>query len=514
MSAASLESLAVSRLTFGARSGDVDAVAAMGLGAWLESQLTALPADDVATQQALLAARLPIRYRRLSDGVDVNEDRPLGYIGRSLGQLWPLHDDSAFPDWWERVRPLHEVQAATWIRALASPYQLRELMVQFWHNHFSVDGFSEDEIAATFPDYDRLIRSEALGNFRALLGKVAKSTAMLCYLDNRTSRRQHPNENYARELMELHTLGIARYAGRSGSSATGYSDDDVLAAARALTGWTLADGWHRTQNGSTPDDGSFLFSPSIHDTDPKSLLGLYFPGTAGIGEGEAILDHLARHAGTADFLATKLCRRFVSDDPPRSLVARVAAVWQQKASAADQIPSALREIVLSPEFAASGGQKVKDPFRLALSFLRAAGAGLRLSERLQYVLQPLGYRQFEWPTPDGMPDLAVAWTGTNGMLRRWNLVTDLVYGDNRLTSLDLATATPSTVNSSSSAVAYWTARLLPVAISEASYRGLLDYAAQGDVLGGGGVFRDRRALDAGLRRLVAAIGMIPEFQTT
>ena len=293
------------------------------------------------------------------------------------------------------------------------------------------------------PDYDRAIRSHALGNFRDLLGAVAKSPAMLFYLDNAQSgvepgrptlasspavggraragrrppaqmlpvgprRRPGLNENYARELLELHTVGVDG----------GYTQQDVINVARALTGWSI-------DNPRT--GGRFVFRPDIHDAGLKTILGVTLAPGRGIEDGEQTLDILARHPATARFIATKLARRFVADTPPASLVDRAAATFTRTEG---DIREVVRTIVTSPEFFSQDAyrSKLKTPFELLTSTLRALNALPDPTPRTAQVVRQLGQPIFGKETPNGYPDVADAWLNTGSILNRINFGTMAISG--------------------------------------------------------------------------------------
>jgi uncharacterized protein (DUF1800 family) len=273
-----------------------------------------------------------------------------------------------------------------------------------------------------------------MGRFRDLLGAVAKSPAMLMYLDQWQSvadsgrptlrpvpiaaaRRRGLNENYARELMELHTLGVDG----------GYTQQDVIEVARALTGWTLANG----ANG-----GPFVFRPAVHDAGAKVILGTKFPAGGGLDEGEAVLDLLARHPATARFIATKLARRFVSDTPPPALVARAAATFRRTDG---DIRAVVRTIVTSPEFfaAAAFRAKVKTPFELVVSAMRALHAMPDTTPRIAQLVGRLGQPLFGHQAPNGYPETGDAWMNTGAILNRINF--GVAVAEGRVPGVRLAT---------------------------------------------------------------------------
>jgi uncharacterized protein (DUF1800 family) len=499
--AASLEALTLNRFGFGARPGDVASISG-NLNTWLQNQLNGPQGDSDKTNWSLSQSKLQISYTRQADGVAVSENRTLNYLNATQAQLFPLTSSKNYPDYAERIRPAVEVQGASFVRAVMSEYQVREALTMFWHNHFSVNAFADEYVGASFPVYDRILRANALGNFRVMLGQVTKSVTMMYYLNQQSSTSQHPNENFAREVMELHTLGIINYYGRSGSSALGYSDDDVIALARVLTGWTIATGSVNASDGTRPNDGRFIFAPTFHDKAAKTLLGLRFDGTTGQAEGEAVLDTLASHPGTAKFLALKLCRYFVADNPPDILVQTIANVWQ-----------VVIAIISSPEFAGSAGSKVKDPFQLIVSGLRATQAPWTLNMSYIYTVQNMGYPLFGWPTPDGIPTDGSTWNGTEGMLQRWNtaisLFTNTAYTNNKVASL-----VPSPVTDAAALADYMARAYLPYGISDNSRAALRALAINSNL------FANPTAASTGSDKqtrfglMIAATLCLPEFQVT
>jgi uncharacterized protein (DUF1800 family) len=345
-----------------------------------------------------------------------------------------IADDPKLRDLARRAQKIvGDVQSATLARAVVSERQLDEVMVDFWENHFSV--FSgKGQTRLFLASYDRdVIRPYALGKFRDLLGAVAKSPAMLFFLDNwqsaadsahptlaadpQTGRgvfgvaRRRPgasppvqrrprglNENYARELMELHTLGVDG----------GYTQKDVIEVARALTGWTM-----------TPRTGEFAFRPEMHDAGAKVVLGHQLPAGRGMEDGEQVLDIVARHPSTARFITTKLVRHFVSDSAPPALVNRCATVFTKTDG---DIRETMRCIVTSPEFfsRAAYHAKVKTPFEVVASALRAMNAQPDTTARTAQLVARLGQPIFGRQTPDGWPDRGDAWMNTGAILNRIN----------------------------------------------------------------------------------------------
>ena len=318
-------------------------------------------------------------------------------------------------------QPARELVQAAILRAVYSRRQLKELLVDFWTNHFNIYIVGAQAFLKTVDDRDA-IRPHVLGSFHDLLSASAHSPAMLVYLNNAVSTKNLPNENYGRELMELHTLSVNG----------GYTQTDVHEAARALTGWTV-----RGKN-ATADPGTFYYNATIHDDGPKTILGQAFPAGQGIGDGEKLLDLLAQHPATAHFISLKLARRFVADDPPAALVDRLAGVFTQLSGDLTKVTSALLH---SDEFRASLGQKLKRPFEFVASALRATQASAQAGDPTLNMLRLMGQPLFGWQTPDGFPDAAGAWATTNGMLGRWNYSLALASNSFRDSPVNLAGVT-------------------------------------------------------------------------
>ncbi|MDQ2766725.1 MAG: DUF1800 domain-containing protein, partial [Gemmatimonadota bacterium] len=353
---------------------------------------------------------------------------------------------------------LTELQTAKVARAVMSDRQLEEVMVDFWENHFTVFAGKGPE-RYFLGQYEReSIRPHALGKFRDLLGAVAKSSAMLYYLDNwestveadrpalvtranrgagiargrgrlvaarlalgarDTTKKARPrglNENYGRELMELHTLGVDG----------GYTQADVVSAARAFTGWTVE---------KPRENGSFVFRPALHDAGEKSFLGHTLAPNRGIEDGEQVLDIVATHPATARFIASKLVRRFVSDSVPPALVDRVAATFTRSDG---DIRECLRTIFTSPEFFARAAYKakVKSPYELVVSALRAVGAQPDSTPRTAQLVAKLGQPLYGHLAPNGYPERGDAWINTGAILARINF--GLVVAAGRVPGASLA----------------------------------------------------------------------------
>lgn len=373
------------RATFGVAPGELERARKMGVEAWLDEQLHPERIDDSAAEDrvAELFPTLGMSARELFDIAEEQEDG-----GYSVAM---------------------ELKKATLYRAASSRRQLYEVMVEFWSNHFSVYHFKDDVATLKTVDDREVVRKHAFGRFRDLLLNSARSPAMLYYLDNYANVADGPNENYARELMELHTIGVD----------AGYTQGDVREVARCFTGWTID---YRDEG----TDGEFLFDPGSHDPGPKRPLGVPITGgDPGLLDGRRVLENLARHPSCARFISTKLCRRFVADVPPAGLVDRAAAAFT---SSGGDVRTVLRAILTSDEFFASSEQKLKRPYEFLVSALRTLGIqatpdGL---DQLIYALYPLGQVPFEWEPPNGYPDVGAAWANTNGLLNRWNLASALV----------------------------------------------------------------------------------------
>ena len=493
----------------------------IGLKAYLEEQLHPRDTDDTIANNAITNATLHIEYKDGDGYKGLSEDRPLSSLTQPTEALWHLSDNSIKMAGQERNLPADDVRAATWLRAVYSTWQLREVMVEFWHNHFNVNAYSNPRIAVSFPAYDALMHTHCFGNFRDFLGDVARSPAMLYFLNNDKSRASPANENYARELFELHTLGAGHYynniynrwrevPGAVEGRPIGYIDQDVYEAARSFTGWTVEDGSGTGHGNKFPQTGKFIYYDGWHDNYQKRVLGTEFdPNAPPMADGNKVLDLVAAHPGTAINLSTKLCRRFVSDNPPDSLIKRVAGVWLKAVHQPDQIAQVLRTIILSPEFAAAEHEKVKRPFELVVSFLRATGAQFMPVRNLFNTMGGTGYRQFEWASPTGHPDTAEFWLNTNSMLGGWNLLQNLT--GMKTATLDTSAQTPESLTTPATIAAYWYERLTGRTPAEAVVTQLSAYLADPQHPTGmpartSGDFKDR------LNNMVTLIAMLPDFQ--
>lgn len=300
-----------------------------------------------------------------------------------------------------------EISEAQLLRAILSKRQLFERMVEFWTDHFNIDITKGDDRYLKTYDDRTVIRPFALDTFPNLLNASAHSTAMLYYLDNTGSIAGNANENYARELLELHTLGADG----------GYTQTDVEQVARCLTGWTM---WGRGQGANT---GTFRYDANRHDTGQKIVLGHVIPArsaAAGIQDGVDVLNILIDHPNTARYLATKMCRWFLSENPPTSVINAVAGVYT---ATRGDIKAMLRE-VLKANVVAEAPLKYKRPFHMFVSGLRAVNALVATTSAVRTQLTGAGHQQFYWPTPDGYPDKVDFWGGF--ILPRWNFAASMM----------------------------------------------------------------------------------------
>jgi uncharacterized protein (DUF1800 family) len=445
----------LNRLAFGPRPGDVDAIAKSGVDAWIEQQLhpEAIPDRAVEARIALLPTMTlsnaqivktyyePVLMARkkanaeAKDGVDDKKD-----IRREL-----LRD---IPPGQRPQVVMNDLLSQRILRAAESDRQLNEVMVDFWMNHFNVfSGKGIDRFLLTSYERD-VIRPHMWGRFEDLLMATAKSPAMLFYLDNarsiaapenrplfaqratfgarrfgrmdgmpRPQQNQQQgglNENYAREIMELHTLGVDG----------GYTQKDVTELARVLTGWTIT----RERDGSG-EGAAFIFRPMLHDSGSKVVLGVRFPAGGGIGEGEKMIQILARQPATAHHIAYKLCQRLVADDPSPALVDRVAAKFL---ATGGDLRQTVKAVISSPEFWSPVlyRAKVKSPFEYTISAVRAVNGKITDVTPIARALQQIGEPLYGAQPPTGYSDKADVWINTGALMNRLNFA--LALASNKL----------------------------------------------------------------------------------
>ena len=432
-------------------------------------------------------------------------------INKSADQLWADHvvGDQ------DRYLPASETERLTFLRAMYSKRQLQEVLADHWHNHFNVFGW-EYWIAPSMVHYDRdVIRKHMLGNFRAMLEAVAKSPAMLFFLDNQSNSGDRPNENYARELFELHGMGAENYFGvRSiddpaikdeDGNRLGYVDSDVYGATTCFTGWRVNE-----------DTGRFEFDESAHFPYTKIVLGKVIPEFHGVQDGKDVLDLLAYHPASARYICRRLCRRLISDNPPESIVQAAADVFIANKSAPDQLKKVVRTILLSQEFATTWGEKIKRPFEFSVSTLRALEANFLPQDQFFWSYDDIGQGLFNWRPPNGYPDDRNAWTGTMALLQRWRHC-NWLFGwqiggegaDADTYRLRPESQTPGQYLSPTDLVNYWSNRILGRLLPVNERQPVIDFMASGrnpDFDLPADQIAER------LRQMVALICLSPSFQ--
>ncbi len=459
----------LNRLGFGPRPGDIEKVTAMGLEAYIEQQLHPQEIPDPALEKRLSAFKTltmtpqelaelypnPNQQRRQREGAE-NNGEMMGESAEATREMQEARRQMRAG--LQRIR--FELSEAKIMRAVYSERHLQEVMSDFWMNHFNIFLAKGLDRVYTTDFEENVVRPLALGKFEDLLMATAKSPAMLYYLDNWIStapaevmeervselrsrlgsqRRQGRggqgerallrllqrakglNENYARELMELHTLGVDG----------GYSQEDVIQVARCLTGWTIS---------APRQGGSFQFRPFLHEDGDKVVLGRRVR-SEGIEEGEQVIRMLANHPSTARFISTKLVRRFVADDPPADLVDAASLTFERTGG---DIREVLRTLFTHPHFFSPAvyQAKVKKPLELVASALRASGAEMKPARHLMRILAEMGEALYLCQEPTGYPDVASAWINTNSLLQRLNFALALASDRIPQIRVDLASAWP------------------------------------------------------------------------
>jgi uncharacterized protein (DUF1800 family) len=443
---------ALSRLTFGPRPGDVLKVRAMGLDKWIDQQLHPDKIDDRANEQFIASYGMLQQNQNDLLKQYAEEQRAKREVKRDKAAATDAADSMAVRK--ERQQQLNgrrqvvtQLQSSRVARAVGSERQLQEVMTDFWENHFNIYAQKGAPEPYYLTDFDEnVIRPNALGKFRDLLEAVAKSPAMLFYLDNARSmadstrptlavgggraalggrrriggifgpmrapvqrpvpqqlqqkQRQGLNENYGRELLELHTLGVDG----------GYNQQDVINVARAFTGWTIK---------PPAQGGGFIFRPQVHDAGEKIVLGRKLAAGRGEQDAEDVLDMLAKSPATARFISFKLARRFVSDSPSKALVDRATQTYLRTDG---DIREVVRTIVTSPEFFSQHAfhSKVKTPFEVVVSAARALDATPDSTPRSAQMIAYLGQPIFGHQAPNGWPETGDAWMNTGAILNRIN----------------------------------------------------------------------------------------------
>jgi uncharacterized protein (DUF1800 family) len=438
---------ALNRLTFGARPGDVQKVRSMGLDKWVDLQLNPSRIDDSSLEKFLdhYSVMKQDQNDLLRAFNEAQRERRLAK--REAGDSGMRRSPQMDPDLQQvaqnRRRMMGELMSSRVAHAVAGNRQLEEVMTDFWLNYFNVYAQKGAPQPYYLAEYESdVIRPHALGKFRDLLESVAKSPSMLFYLDNARNMadstrprlasiggnagrlrrralesimaRQDPeirqrlnqlrsgglNENYGRELLELHTLGVDG----------GYTQQDVINVARALTGWTIR---------PPAAGGGFIFRPEMHDAGEKIVLGHKLRANRGIEDGEDVLDIVSRHPSTAKYIATKLARRFIADNPPQSVVDRAAQVFLKTDG---DIRDVVRTIITSNEFYSQQAfrSKVKSPFEVVVSAMRAMNAAPDSTPRTAQMIAYLGQPIYGHQAPNGWPETGDAWMNTGAILNRIN----------------------------------------------------------------------------------------------
>jgi len=467
----------LNRFTYGATPGEVDKVVKMGLEKWFMQQLDGnLPDDSLNTilnkydalklSNKKIVAQYPknpvVLRMAVRDGV-VDKDSVKTDRKEYKDLLANYMQQHGLKPEQELLRQLYNQKV---LRAAYSNNQLQEVLTDFWFNHFNVS-LTKNQSAQFIANYERdAIRPNVTGNFDALLLATAKSPAMLYFLDNFSSTGtnvQRPralirnaanplqakkanglNENYAREVMELHTLGVDG----------GYTQQDVTQAAKILTGWTaypmgvygnadaiekLVDniGESGLKQCGFVHEGDFLFTPNRHDNDEKIVLGRKFEEGGGYQEGVDLLEMLAHHPSTAKFITRKIGIRFVNDNPPQSLLDKMAKTFNQTNGS---IRDVLITMVSSPEFWSVKAlrEKTKSPFELVISSARALNARIDQPIQLYNWANKIGQRMYAYQAPTGFPDRAQYWINSGALLNRMNFGLALATGRVPGVRVDLA----------------------------------------------------------------------------
>jgi uncharacterized protein (DUF1800 family) len=368
----------VRRATMGITPAELNRAKAMGYQGWLNYQLNYTRIDDSA-----VGAYVAQKWPYLAMGSDALSQLDQGQTRTQLQEAWVY-------------------------RAAFSQRQLYERMVEFWSDHFNID--IDKATYYKLPDDRDVIRKYALGKFPDLLKASAHSPAMLYYLDQSASRSAAPNQNYAREIMELHTLGVDG----------GYTQTDVAELSRVLTGWSIS--------GTPGQRGTFLYNPALHDNGNKTVLGVNIAGqtgAAGQSEGEQVLDILANHPSTARFIATKMLKWLLDPNPSETQIATIAGVY--RATKGDI--KAMVRAILNDGWLPIAPLKFKRPFHYLVSSLRAtAPTTVASMATMNGQMTTMGQTPFGWDTPDGYPDRIAYWAGN--VLTRWNFAVTLSTQNN------------------------------------------------------------------------------------
>ncbi|QDV07465.1 hypothetical protein Poly30_29910 [Planctomycetes bacterium Poly30] len=365
---------ALGRASFGVTRDMLNDVAQRGLDGWVDWQLQPLQIDDSALEARLASFE---------------------WLGWSAAEM----NDHPTKEVWEIA---HEARAVRLLRATYSKRQLFERIVEFWTDHFSIYGSADDTFVLKIVDDEEVIRTHALGRFQDLLQASARSPAMIAFLDNDTNVVGAAQENYAREVMELHTLGV------DGP----YTENDVRELARCFTGWTYWKPWE-----SMTQYGEFRFRPQQHDTGAKTVLGVQLPAGGGIEDAEILLDHLADHPSTIDFVTTKLAKWLLGYAPPQAAIDAARARW---IATGGEIREVVRSLLSEESIRLARPwrePKLKRPFHWIVSLYRATGIDLPTPTDTIWMIWNLGQPPFQWKAPNGYPDVEGAWASL--LMPRW-----------------------------------------------------------------------------------------------
>jgi len=424
--------LVFNKAAYGPRPGDIDDFNALhgdpdtALSLWLDSQLNPVDAAD---------DDLNDRLQALLDSVDPDDNAAYDTIDKTSQELWIDHARN--DDYSTRNRPVWQMERLVILRAAYSKWQLREVLYDFWFNHFNVYG-REFPTYGMMPHYDAVLRENIFGNFRDMLKSNARTATMLYYLDNYANTWPRPNENYAREVLELHTLGaVENYYGavdpgtvgnNSKGQRAGYTEIDVFEFAKALTGWGVEDSTY-----DAADTGDFLFRAERHyddwDEAPITVMDVVLTGTNGTDDVDVILDYLADHFGTARYIAWKLCTRLIGENPDPAFVTLVAEEFYDKRLEADQLKQVYRFILESDPFKNSWGQKVTRPVESVVRAWRASDVDLTFriddsrSNSIWYRLDDTSHYPFGYAPPTGYPDENAFWQGSGPLIMSWRVIT-------------------------------------------------------------------------------------------
>ncbi len=527
----SFERRALNRVTFGASDADERYVQGIGWARWVSEQLAAPAGDDATIASFLANQTMHIEYNASSgDNADqfwpaVKEDRPLNYLKASTQDLWSLYAAvNKTVSGSEITRVRQELAAATWIRNTGAQWQLREFMTDFWHNHFNIGKAAHETGTVELPVYDRdVIRPNVFGNFRDLLYATATSTSMQIYLDNWLSRASTPNENYSREILELHTLGAQVYLGLNTAPAPntqagpylvapGFTDADITQASRALSGWTVANGQYVGAGKVLSMTGAFAYDPQLHNTSAGMFMGHDLSKlTADMAQGNRVIDIAAYHPATASFITGKLARRIFGDTPPQAVLDRAYATWMANLYAPDQIALVLKAILLEGiEVGTLPAQKVRRPYEHLIAVFRTTAAVVNASPNMTNAFDPVSDFLFAWGPPNGRPDTNAYWLTTGAILTEWNNAMNWQYVSQITTSL--ASQTPATARGTAQAIVeYWVNRMVGFALSADGMSALITdpgIAGIPNMIRGNYKAAD---IENAYRRLVGLIAQAPEF---